>query len=60
MSKIIIDEALCTGCGLCAVNCPDIFEVREDNKAQVKSEEPCNCDLQQVASECPVEAIKVE
>lgn len=59
MAKVTVDEALCTGCGLCAVSCPDVFEVTDDNKARVKSESG-NCDLNQAASECPVEAIKVQ
>ncbi len=60
MAKVVVDEALCTGCGLCAANCPDAFEMEDDNKAHVKSAESSNCDLKQVATECPVEAIKVE
>lgn len=60
MVKVTIDETLCTGCGLCAASCPDVFEVGEDNLAHVKSVKSCDCDLGQVASECPVEAILVE
>lgn len=60
MAKVTIDESLCTGCGLCAASCPDVFEVGDDNKAHVKSYKSGDCDLEQVASECPVEAIKVE
>ncbi|MDP2860118.1 MAG: ferredoxin [bacterium] len=53
-------ETLCTGCGLCAASCPEVFKVEDDNLAHVKSTKPCDCDLKQVASECPVEAISVE
>ena len=60
MAKVTVDESLCTGCGLCAASCPEVFEVGEDNKAHLKSENPGNCDLNQVASECPVDEIKVE
>ena len=60
MAKVIIDEELCTGCGLCAASCADVFEMQDDNKAHVISGECSNCDLPQVVSECPVEAIKVE
>ena len=60
MAKVVVDEVLCTGCGLCAANCPDVFEMKDDSKAHIKSAESPNCDLNQVASECPVEAIKVE
>ena len=60
MAKVIVDEALCTGCGLCAANCSSVFEMGDDNKAHVKSGGQDDCDLNQAASECPVEAIKVE
>lgn len=60
MAKITIDDALCTGCGLCAASCPEVFEMGSDNLAVVKNAKTCGCDLKQVASECPVEAIKVE
>ena len=58
MANVTIDEGLCTGCGLCAANCPEVFEMADDNKAKVKNADG-DCDLNQVASECPVEAIKV-
>lgn len=59
MANIIIDESLCTGCGLCASMCPDKFEVADDNLAHVKAGD-CDCDMGEVASSCPVEAIKIE
>lgn len=61
MAKITIDDSLCTGCGLCASNCPDIFEVGDDNLAHVISSS-CNCtscDVKEVADQCPVNAISV-
>ncbi len=59
MAKVTIDASLCTGCGLCAASCPEVFEIGSDNLAIVKSDKPCDCDIEQVASECPLEAIKV-
>ena len=59
MAKVTVDEATCTGCGLCAANCPDIFEMTDNNKAIVKNQESSSCDINQTASECPVDAIKV-
>ena len=60
MAKITIDENACVGCGLCANSCPDCFEMGEDGIAKVKSSECANCDLNEVASQCPVNAITVE
>ena len=57
--KVIVDESLCTGCGLCENSCPNIFKV-EDNIAKVVSDDTASCDVNQAASDCPVEAIKVE
>ncbi len=59
MARVSVDESLCTGCGLCAASCPETFEVGSDNMARVVGEGD-DCDLEQVASECPVEAIKVD
>lgn len=58
MAKITIDESLCTGCGLCAANCPDCFEMGDDNLAHVKGTS-CSCDLKEIAEQCPVTAITV-
>ncbi len=64
MPKVSVDESLCTGCGLCASNCPEVFEVGDDNIAHVvapSSGSGCaSCDLEEVAGQCPVEAIRVQ
>lgn len=60
MARVTIDETLCTGCGLCAASCPNVFEIGDDNKAHVKDKDAGGCDLNQTASECPVEAINVK
>jgi ferredoxin len=60
MAKAVVDASLCTGCGLCASTCPEVFEMQDDNVAHVISEGSDGCDLNQVASDCPVDAIKVE
>jgi ferredoxin len=59
MAKITIDENACVGCGLCVNNCPDCFEMGE-GVAKVKSNECTSCDLHEIASQCPVNAIAVE
>jgi ferredoxin len=60
--KVTVLEDVCTGCGLCVSDAPDVFEVPE-SVAKVKVS-PVPADLEesakQAAADCPVEAIKVE
>lgn len=60
MAKVLVDESLCTGCGLCASNCPEVFELGDDNIAHVVSSSCDTCDLKEVADQCPVSAIVVK
>jgi ferredoxin len=57
MSKVTVNDSLCTGCGLCEGSCPEIFKVMQDNVARVIAQDCKSHDLKQIASECPVEAI---
>ncbi len=56
MAKITIDESLCTGCGLCEANCPECFKIGDDSLAHVIASD-CGCDIDELASQCPVNAI---
>ena len=60
MAKIVVVAELCTGCGLCVSICPGAFEIGDDNIAKVKGDSCEGQDVNEVASQCPVEAIKVE
>jgi len=55
---ISVDEDLCIGCGLCATMCPEIFEMVDD-KAKIKADSCEDHDLNDIASQCPSEAIKI-
>lgn len=61
MAKVSIDDSLCTGCGLCASNCPEVFEISDDNIAHVitAASATCSCDMKEIAEQCPVSAIIV-
>lgn len=59
MAKITVDEGLCIGCGLCASICPEVFEMNDDNKAIIKGDSCQGQDINDVASQCPVDAIKI-
>ena len=60
MAKITIDASTCTGCGLCVSLCPEAFEIDDNNIAKAKSDSCQDQNISDVASQCPVEAIKVE
>jgi ferredoxin len=60
--KVVVDKAVCIGCGLCASSCPAVYEM-EDNVAiviadPVPSQEEANA--KQAAKDCPVDAISVQ
>jgi len=58
MTKITVDEDVCIGCGACVSACPECFELNEDGKSVVTNQE-CSCDLDEVALNCPTQAITV-
>jgi len=60
MVKVTVEESTCVGCGLCANSCPEIFEMDENGIAKVKNGDCSNCDVHEVASQCPVNCIIVE
>ncbi len=60
--KAIVDQEICTGCGLCPDTCPEVFEMEGDvARAKVdvvppEAEDACR----EAAESCPVEAISLE
>ena len=57
--KVTVNKDLCSGCGLCADNCPEIFEMKDD-VATVKNEtvdDSLSAKVKEQADNCPVEAI---
>ena len=58
MSKIKVDKSKCIGCGICVSISPDVFEIGEDGKSQVKDENAE--DGEAAATSCPVNAISEE
>lgn len=61
MPKPVVDEATCEGCGSCVEVCPEVFEVKDDEKAHVIGPDKCNtCNCQEAADLCPTQAITFE
>lgn len=59
--KIKIDKEKCIGCQSCASICPEVFEMGEDGKAQVKKDAQLKAKcVDQAKNSCAVEAISVE
>ena len=59
--KAVIDAAACIGCGLCASDCPEVFEMSGE-KAIVKGGVPAGKEeaCRTAATNCPVTCIKCE
>jgi len=60
MAKITVDKDACVGCGLCVNNCPEVFEMNDEGIAIVKGQKCTSCSVEEVAEQCPVNAIAVE
>ena len=59
MSKPIVNEDLCIGCGTCESLCPNVYKI-ENGKSHVICDECADCDLQETVDSCPVNAISLE
>ena len=59
--KAVVDKNACIGCGLCADECPTVFEMGEDVAVVVTAEVPADAiaECREAAKSCPVEAIKL-
>jgi len=60
--KVVVDENLCTGCGLCADICPEVFEMPESLSIVKTTEITADLEekVKEAAESCPVEAIIIE
>jgi ferredoxin len=60
--KAVVDQELCTGCGVCADTCPEVFVLDNDtarvivNEVPERAKETCK----EASETCPVDAITIE
>ena len=57
--KVTVDGDTCTGCGLCADTCPEVFEMGDDIVAVIVPEVPEDAEetCREACEGCPVEAL---
>ncbi len=61
--KAIVDRDGCIGCGLCAMTCPQVFEMDEEDLSKVICDEIDSDDIEfatQARDECPVSVISIK
>ena len=60
MKKLIVDDSICIGCGMCAAMDPEHFTLNDNGLSEVISQENLESDtLKSVVDSCPVSAIKL-
>ncbi len=57
-----VDEETCTGCGMCAESCPEVFELLDDLAKVIAESVPEGAEeaCREAADDCPVEAISIQ
>lgn len=60
--KAVVDQELCTGCGLCVDTCPEVFEMGDETAKVIADPIPESAvqAAKQAAEECPVETITIQ
>ncbi|MEK7611333.1 MAG: ferredoxin [Patescibacteria group bacterium] len=58
--KIKVDPTLCIGCGLCAATAPEVFQINNEGKSEVKVQTDDRELINRVIADCPTQAISTE
>jgi ferredoxin len=53
-----VNQDVCIGCGTCESLCPEVFQLGDSGKAEVKADAPDNVScIKEAIESCPVQAI---
>ncbi|MFQ5866563.1 MAG: ferredoxin [bacterium] len=60
--KAVVDQELCTGCGVCADTCPEVFVLDNDTARVIVNEVPGEAkeSCKEASETCPVDAITIQ
>ena len=61
--KIIVDRELCEANAVCMDNCPEVFEVGEDDVLVVREEAVCEAvrdEIEMAVRRCPRQALELQ
>ena len=61
--KVVVNFDLCESNALCMDACPEVFEVRDDDRLYVLKEDPSDelrAKVEQAVRACPKQAISIE
>ena len=60
--KVYVENDNCIGCGLCVSLCPDVFQINDCGKSEVKIKNfsDFESEINQCIEACPVNAIKIK
>lgn len=56
---ISVDQALCSGCGVCVDLCSEVFAWGSDGKVVAIKQQSETANLEDIADQCPMEAIDI-
>ena len=62
MKKARVDQDKCSGCGNCEAICPEVFELGEDEKSHVITDDLFGLEacVEAAIENCPEDAITIE
>jgi ferredoxin len=59
--SVVIDQDECISCGACVDSCPDVFQLNDDNLAEVYNPDGASEEeIQDAIDSCPVSCISWE